>query len=275
MTWRKIFAFLISIMTLFITIRALDVIDILLVSVLLYQMYRIIKGTIAFSIFIGFFLVYVSWLVIKALNLELLSTLMGQFIGVGVLALIVVFQQEIRRFLLLIGTNYQTKRSFGFDKLFASEKIKPATNFQIKEIVRACDNLARSKTGALIVIPHNSELKDIIRSGEKMNARISSALLETIFFKTTPLHDGAVVIPGNRIAAARCILPLTERNDLASGLGLRHRAAIGISEATDALAIAVSEETGNISLAIQGELMHKISVVQLTTELEKVIVEEA
>jgi diadenylate cyclase len=261
-------------MTLFITIRALDVVDILLVSVLLYQMYRIIKGTVAFSIFIGFFLVYVSWLVIKALNLELLSTLMGQFIGVGVLALIVVFQQEIRRFLLLIGTNYQTKRSFGLDKLFASEKIKPATNIQIKEIVRACENLARTKTGALIVIPQNSELKDIIRSGEKMNARISSALLETIFFKNTPLHDGAIVIVGNRIAAARCILPLTERQDLDPGFGLRHRAAIGISEVTDAIAIAVSEETGSISLAIQGELMHKISVVQLTTELEKVIVEE-
>ena len=262
-------------MSLFITIRALDVVDILLVSVLLYQMYRIIKGTVAFSIFIGFFLVYVSWLVIKALNLELLSTLMGQFIGVGVLALIVVFQQEIRRFLLLIGTNYQTKRSFGFDKLFASEKIKPATNGQIKEIVRACDNLARSKTGALIVIPQNSELKDIIRSGEKLNARISSALVETIFFKNTPLHDGAVVIVGNRIAAARCILPLTERQDLDPSHGLRHRAAVGISEVTDAVAIVVSEETGNISLAIQGELIHKISVVQLTTELEKVIVEEA
>jgi len=262
-------------MTLFITIRALDVVDILLVSVLLYQMYRIVKGTVAFSIFIGVFLVYVSWLVIKALNLELLSTLMEQFIGVGVLALIVVFHPEIRRFLLLIGTNYQTSRSFGFDKLFASEKIKPATNIQIKEIVRACDNLARSKTGALIIVPRNSELKEIIRSGEKMNARISSALLETIFFKNTPLHDGAVVIQGSRIAAARCILPLTERQDLESGLGLRHRAAIGISEATDALAIVVSEETGNISLCTQGELMYKISVVQLTTELEKVIIEEA
>ena len=262
-------------MMLFITIRALDVIDILLVSILLYQMYRIIKGTVAFSIFIGFFLVYVSWLIIKALNLELLSTLMGQFIGVGVLALIVVFQQEIRRFLLLIGTNYQTKRSFGLDKLFASEKIKPATNQHIREIVRACDNMARSRTGALIVIPMKSELKDIIRSGEKMNARISSALLETIFFKNTPLHDGAVVVLGNRIAAARCILPLTERHDLDPNLGLRHRAAVGISEVTDAIAIVVSEETGNISLASQGELMHHISIVQLTTVLEKVIMEEA
>lgn len=253
----------------------MDVIDILLVAFLLYQMYRIIKGTVAFSIFIGFFLVYVSWLVIKAMNLELLGTLMGQFIGVGVLALIVVFHPEIRRFLLLLGTNYQVSRNFGFEKLFASEKIKPTTNQQIKEIIRACDNLARSKTGALIVIPRNSELKEIIRSGEKINARISSTLLETIFFKNTPLHDGAVVILGNRIAAARCILPLTEQDDLNPHFGLRHRAAIGVSEVTDAIAIVVSEEKGNISLAINGELMYKISLVQLTTELEKVIVEEA
>jgi len=163
-------------MTLFITVRVLDVIDILLVAFLLFQMYRIIKGTVAFSIFIGFFLVYVAWLIVKAMNMELLSTLMGQFIGVGVLALIVVFQQEIRRFLLLIGTNYQVSRSFGLEKLFASEKIKPTTNIQIKEIVRACDNMARSKTGALIVIPRNSKFKEINRSGEMMNVRNSSHL---------------------------------------------------------------------------------------------------
>jgi uncharacterized protein (TIGR00159 family) len=261
-------------MSLFITVRVLDVIDILLVAFLLYQMYRIIKGTVAFSIFIGFFLVYVAWLVIKAMNMELLGTLMGQFIGVGVLALIVVFQQEIRRFLLLIGTNYRLSRNFGLEKLFTSEKLKPTSNSQIKEIVRACDNMARSKTGALIVIPLHSELKDIIRSGEKLNARISSELIETIFFKNTPLHDGAMIILGNRIAAARCILPITDRHDLDSHFGLRHRAAIGISELTDAMAIVVSEETGTISLASNGELIHRISIVQLTTELEKVVVEE-
>lgn len=262
-------------MTLFITIRFLDVIDILLVAGLLYQMYKLIKGTVAFNIFIGLFVVYVFWLLVKAMNMELLGTLMGQFIGVGVLALVVVFQQEIRRFLLLIGTNYQLSRSFGLEKLFNLEKAKLATNQQIKEIVRACDNLARSKTGALIVIPHKIEMKEIIRSGEKINARISSSLLETIFFKNTPLHDGAVIIVGNRIAAARCILPITERTDLDPALGLRHRAALGVSEVTDALAIVVSEERGSISLAAKGELMHKISLVQLATELEKVIVEEA
>lgn len=260
-------------MVLFITIRFLDVLDILLVAFLLYQMYRLIKGTVAFSIFIGVFFVYVGWLLVKALNMELLGSLMGQFIGVGVLALIVVFQPEIRRFLLFIGTNYQISQSFGLEKLFHAENIKSAGNQQIKEIVRACDNMARSKTGALIVIPHKSELKEITRSGERINSRISSALLETIFFKNTPLHDGAVVIVGTRLVAARCILPLTERQDVNPNLGMRHRAAIGISESTDSLAIIVSEEKGTISVAVNGELLHKISLVQLTTELEKVIIE--
>lgn len=260
-------------MTLFITIRFLDVLDILMVAFLLYQMYRLIKGTVAFSIFIGVFFVYVGWLLVKALNMELLGTLMGQFIGVGVLALIVVFQPEIRRFLLYIGTNYQISKSFGLEKIFHAENLKPAGNQQIKEIVRACDNLARSKTGALIVIPNKSELKEITRSGERINARISSALIETIFFKNTPLHDGALVIVGSRLGAARCILPITERQDIDPNLGLRHRAALGVSEATDSIAIIVSEEKGTISLAVKGELLHKISLVQLTTELEKVIIE--
>ena len=262
-------------MALFITIRVMDVVDILLVALLMYQMYRLIKGTVAFSIFIGFFLVYVFWLLVKAMNMELLGSLMGQFIGVGVLALVVVFQQEIRRFLLLIGTNYQLSRSFGLEKLFNMERPKQATEQQIKEIIRACDNMARSKTGALIVVANKNELKEIIRTGEKINSRISSYLLETIFFKNTPLHDGAVVVVGNRIAAARCILPITDRHDLDPGLGLRHRAAVGVSEATDALAIVVSEESGSISIALHGELMYKISLIQLATELEKVMVEEA
>jgi uncharacterized protein (TIGR00159 family) len=252
----------------------MDVVDILLVATLMYQMYRIIKGTVAFSIFIGFFLVYVFWLLVKAMNMELLGSLMGQFIGVGVIALVVVFQQEIRRFLLLIGTNYQSGHSFGLHRFFNFDKPKQATDQQIKEIIRACDNFSRSKTGALIIIANKNELKDIIRSGEKINGRISDALLETIFFKNTPLHDGAVVIVGNRIAAARCILPITERTDLDPGLGLRHRAAIGVSEVTDALAIVVSEEVGTISLAMQGSLIHKISLAQLASELEKVMVEE-
>ncbi len=258
-------------MNLFITIRFLDVLDILLVAFLLYQLYMLIKGTVAFNIFIGLFLVYLFWLLVKALDMELLGSFMGQFIGVGVLALIVVFQQEIRRFLLLIGSNNQVNKFLRVEKLFSSDNYKVASNQQIKTIVKACENLARTKTGALIVIAQKLELREYARTGEKMNARISDALLETIFFKNAPLHDGAVIIIGKRIAAARCILPLTENENLDPKLGLRHRAAIGVTEETDALAIVVSEERGKISAAENGELQEDISGLELSNLLEKFV----
>lgn len=260
-------------MSLFITIRFLDVLDILLVAFLLYQLYMLIKGTVAFNIFIGLFLVYLFWLLVRALNMELLDAFMGQFIGVGVLALIVVFQPEIRRFLLLIGSNPQVNRLLGIDKIFTTSKSKTASGQQLKMIVRACEDMSRSKTGALIVIAQNSELKEYVRTGEKINSRISDALLETIFFKNTPLHDGAVIINGNKISAARCIMPLTNKENLDPLLGLRHRAAIGISENTDALAIVVSEERGEISVAQNGKLTQDISVIDLSNILEDVIIE--
>ncbi|RKD88422.1 diadenylate cyclase CdaA [Mangrovibacterium diazotrophicum] len=258
-------------MNLFITIRFLDILDILLVAFLLYQLYMLIKGTVAFNIFIGLFVVYLFWLLIRALNMELLDTLMGQFLGVGVLALIVVFQQEIRRFLLLIGSNNQVNKFFAMEKLFASDKLRTATNQQLKMLVKACENMARTKTGALIVIAQKSELREFVRTGEKINARISDALIETIFFKNTPLHDGAVIIIGNRIVAARCIMPITDKTDLDPNLGLRHRAAVGITEQTDAVAIIVSEEKGKISLARAGHIHVNISLAELTKILEQVL----
>lgn len=260
-------------MNLFITIRFLDVIDILLVAFLLYQLYMLIKGTVAFNIFIGLFFVYLFWLLVRALDMELLGSFMGQFIGVGVLALIVVFQQEIRRFLLLIGSNDQINRFLRVDRLFASDGGKGAGNLQIKMIVKACENMARTNTGALIVIAQKSELREYARTGEKLNARISDALLETIFFKNAPLHDGAVIVTGKRIIAARCILPLTENENLDPKMGLRHRAAVGITEATDALAIVVSEERGNISYALQGEINENVSGIELSKLLEEIIQE--
>jgi len=255
-------------MSLFITIRFLDILDILMVAFILYQLYMLIKGTVAFNIFIGLFVVYLFWLLVRALNMELIDTLMGQFIGVGVLALIVVFQQEIRRFLLLIGTNDQVNRLLGTEKLFASDRYKSASNQHLKMLVKACENMARTYTGALIVIAQNSELREYVRTGEKMNARISDALLETIFFKNTPLHDGAVIIIGNKIVAARCIMPITDKRDLDPTLGLRHRAAIGITEVTDALAIVVSEEKGKISVSRAGQIRLNVSLAELTKLLE-------
>lgn len=255
----------------FIAIRFLDILDILMVAFLLYQLYMLIRGTVAFNIFIGLFVIYLFWLLVRALNMELIDTLMGQFIGVGVLALIVVFQQEIRRFLLLIGSNNQVNRLLGMDKLFSSDKYKTPSNQQLKMLVKACENMARTYTGALIVVAQKSELREFVRTGEKINARISDALLETIFFKNTPLHDGAVIILGNRIAAARCIMPITDKRDLDPTLGLRHRAALGISEVTDAMAIIVSEEKGKISVAQAGELHLNISLAELSKMLENVL----
>src|SRR5690606_9580640 len=252
----------------FITIRFLDILDILLVAIMLYQLYRLIKGTVAFNIVIGLFSLYLLWLIVKALNMQLLGSIMGQFIGVGVLALIIVFHPEIRKFLVFIGTNYNVNRVLSLDKLFGTNKGKTVEDEQIEILADVCFSLSKSKTGALIVIARNSELSDQVRTGEMLNAKISSSLLRTIFFKNTPLHDGAVIIQHNIIAAAGCILPLTQR-DVDKTLGLRHRAAIGITENTDAVALIVSEERGSVSFAEEGEIKRRISrevLVELLAE---------
>src|SRR5690554_79033 len=245
-------------MALFITIRFLDILDILLVAIMLYQLYRLIRGTLAFNIVIGLFSLYLLWLVVRALNMQLLGSIMGQFIGVGVLALIIVFHPEIRKFLVFIGTNYNLNRVFAIDKLFGANKEKSVTSKQVEVLTDACFTLSKSKTGALIVVARNSLLTEQISTGEKLNANISSILLRTIFFKNTPLHDGAVIIKENVIVAAGCILPLTQR-DVDKTLGLRHRAAIGITENTDAVTIVVSEERGSVSFAVDGELKRRVT----------------
>lgn len=255
----------------FITIRFLDILDIFLVALLLYQLYRLIKGTVAFNIVIGLFSLYLLWLLVRALNMQLLGSIMGQFIGVGVLALIVVFHPEIRKFLVFIGTNYNVNRILSLDKLFGTTKVKTIDQDQIDNLVDACVSMAKSKTGALIVIAGSSELTDQINTGEKLNAKISSSLIRTIFFKNTPLHDGAIIIKENKIKAAGCILPLTQK-ELDQALGLRHRAAVGITETTDAVVIIVSEERGSISFAKEGEIKRRISKEVLTTLLEENIV---
>lgn len=257
----------------FITIRFLDILDILLVAFMLYQLYRLIKGTVAFNIVIGLFSLYLFWLIVRALNMELLGSIMGQFIGVGVLALIVVFHPEIRKFLVFVGTNYNLNKVFSIDKLFGLSKTKSINQDQIDNIVDACVSMAKTKTGALIVIAQNSELTEQIQSGQKINAKISSVLIRTIFFKNSPLHDGAIVIKGKKIVAAGCILPLTKK-ELDKALGLRHRAAVGITENTDALTIIVSEERGSISVAQKGEIKRRISKESLTEILEENIWQE-
>ena len=252
----------------FLTIRFLDVLDILLVALLLYQLYRLIKGTVAFNIVLGLFSLYLFWLVVRALDMELIGTIMGQFIGVGVLALIVVFHPEIRKFLVFIGTNYTVNKVLSLDKLFGTHKPKTINSEQIDALVDACISMSKTKTGALIVISGKSELNEQVNTGEKLNAKISFSLIRNLFFKNSPLHDGALIIKGNKIVAAGCILPLTQK-ELDISLGLRHRAAIGITETTDAFSIVISEERGSMSFVKKGEIRRRISKEVLVELLEE------
>ncbi|MBE9511762.1 MAG: TIGR00159 family protein [Bacteroidetes bacterium] len=253
----------------FITIRVLDILDIILVAVLLYQLYRLIRGTVAINIFIGIFIVYLFWLVVKALNMELISTIFGQVIGVGVIALIIVFQQEIRRFLLILGSKYISNERFSFDNLFSTVALASEPKLDIDTLIKACKRMSASKTGALIVLKRRSVLSAIIESGDILNADYSSRMLESIFFKNNPLHDGAVIIEGKKIVAARCVLPTSENIYLPARYGMRHRAAIGMTERNDSLVVVVSEETGEISLANSGEIKANLKFEDLKKLLER------
>lgn len=246
----------------FIDFGILDAIDILLVAFLLYQLYRLIRGTVAINIFIGVAAIYLIWKLVEALQMELLSEILGKFIGVGVIALVIVFQQEIRKFLLLLGsTNFTRRRRFLRQLKILRDDNEP--NIAITEIAEACRHMAESKTGALIVLERKSRLGSYIDTGTRINSDTTARLLESIFNKYSPLHDGAVIISGEKLVAAGCILPLTERTSLPSRFGLRHRAAIGMAEKTDALAIVVSEETGTISLAAGDEFENKVNAPEL------------
>ncbi|MDR1897534.1 MAG: diadenylate cyclase CdaA [Prevotellaceae bacterium] len=251
----------------FINFSFIDIIDILMVAFILYQVYQLIKGTAALNIFIAIILFYVIYLIVRALKMELISMILGQFIGVGMIALIILFQQEIRRFLLHIGTTYISKSRNSVISRFFS---KADHSFTVASIVaEACNNMAGKKTGALIVLGQTSSLQIYAETGDIINADINVRLLENIFFKNAPLHDGAVIILNNKIYAARCMLPSSENPNIPAYLGMRHRAAIGITEATDAIAVVVSEESGTISYAEDGKIERNISPEQLITLLEK------
>ena len=258
---------------LFITFRWLDVVDILLVSIIMYQLYKLVKGTIAIRIFLAILAIYLFWKIVSAFQMQLLSEILGQFIGVGVLALIIVFQQEIRRFLLLLGSNnIFTKRRNSKLMNFLNVNSNEKKKLDISPIVIASNSFSKSKTGALIILDIHSELKFISTSGEKIDARISTSLLENIFFKNSPMHDGGLIIENNRIVAARCILPVSDNQDFPVHFGLRHRAAAGITETSRAIAIIISEETGKISLAKEGVVNYNISIDELKEKLIKEIV---
>ena len=236
----------------FIDIRFLDVLDILLVAVLLFELYRLLRGTVAINIFLGIVAIFLIWKVVDALQMELLSQFLGAFISVGFIALIVIFQPEIRQFLLALGTpNFLKKRKGKF--LFWTINMKYEIELDIDPIILACQRMADAKEGALIVIAKQNELRQIRESGETLNAQISAPLIENLFYKNSPLHDGAMIIFNNEIKAAGCILPVSNNPDLPPRLGLRHRAAIGITEQSDSIAIVVSEQSGKISFCKEGE----------------------
>jgi diadenylate cyclase len=245
----------------------IDVIDIILFGFLLYEIYNLVKGTAAIRIFIGIIAVYLIWRIVRALQMELLSEILGQFISVGFIALIVVFQPEIRQFLLMVGNTRIIKTSRK-RFLFWKFRIENPINLHIDTIVKACKKMADTKTGALIVIARLNELENYIATGQDVDARISEFMLETIFFKNSPLHDGAVIISGGTIRAARCILPLSSDSSIPAHCGLRHRAAVGISEKSDAIAIIVSEERGVISYAVEGKLTIDTTPSELSRMLE-------
>jgi diadenylate cyclase len=238
---------------LFLNIRILDVIDILLVAILLYSLYNLLKGTAAVNIFLGILAIFAIWRVVKSLGMDLLSDLLGAFISVGFIAFIVVFQPEIRKFLLAIGSpGFVKKNRFKF--LFWRLHLKTADLIDIDPLVQACHRMSMTLTGALIVVARRNDLTEFTDTGMALDSQISDQLIESVFFKNNPLHDGAVIISENRLKAARCILPVSSGTDLPAEFGLRHRAAIGITEKTDAVAIIVSEQTGRISYCKDGQL---------------------
>jgi diadenylate cyclase len=245
-----------------------DIIDVILVALLLYYIYKLVKGTVAINIFIGIIIIYLVWRLTGFLNMELLNGIFGGFMKVGIIALIVVFQPEIRKFLLMVGSTNFSKRGKIFKQLkFLKTETSDETN--VDTIISACIKMGISKTGALIVFERNNNLDFLSASGDEMNIKVTQPIIESIFFKNSPLHDGAIIVSNNVVKATRVILPLNNEKTIPKRFGLRHRAAIGVTEKTDALALVVSEETGHISYFKDGEFVVFEDTTQLNLMIKK------
>ena len=235
----------------FLDFSFLDALDILLVATLIYYIYKLLKGTVAINIFLGIAFIFLIWKITQILKMEMLSNILGYLLSGGVIALIIVFQQEIRKFLLMIGTTNVTSRTQFLKQLkFLKSEITLETDSDT--LLSACKKMSKTKTGALIVIERTNSLDFLIKTGDNMNAEINEVLLESIFYKNSPLHDGATIIRDNFVVATRVILPISDSINIPSRFGLRHRAAFGVSEKTDAVCLLVSEETGEISYIKDG-----------------------
>lgn len=233
----------------------IDIVDILLVALLLYYVYKLIRGTVAINIFMGIVIIYLIWKITEALQMQLLSSILGQFIGVGVFALIVVFQEEIRKFLLTIGSTNITARNKFYKTFQSLKQNRKGVSLNVRDLISVCKKLGSTNTGALIVLERSVPLDFVKQTGDKVRMEFSKPIIESIFFKNSPLHDGAIIIQGNTIVATRVILPVAGENGLSKRYGLRHRAATSISEKTDAAALVVSEETGKISYIKNGKFV--------------------
>jgi len=232
----------------------IDFIDVFLVAILLYYIYKLVKGTVAINIFIGIIVIYAVWKLTDFLKMSMLHNIFDGFMKVGIIALIVVFQPEIRKFLLMVGsTNLGRKGKFFSRMKFLKTEIESETN--VDAIITACSKMGATLTGALIVLERNNNLDFLISTGDDMNINVTQPIIESIFFKNSPLHDGAIIIANNVVKATRVILPVNNEKKIPERFGLRHRAAIGITEKTDALAIVVSEESGQISYIKNGEFI--------------------
>lgn len=258
----------------FIEIHILDLIDVFLVSLLLFQLYKLLKGSLAFNIFLGLLLIFLSWFLVRALEMRLLEGILSQFIGLGVIALLIVFQPEVRRFLLYLGKGSHLRRNSVIRKLLQKDwSGSPTVERETMEIVNAVRNMANEKVGALIVFARTSRMQSYANTGVELDAKISSKLLESIFDKSTPLHDGAVIIANNLVHAASCTLPISENMDLPERIGLRHKSAVGITEQSDAVCIVVSEETGTVSLTENGGIQMGVSMEVLSKKVKSLIEE--
>jgi len=246
----------------------IDFIDVFLVAILLYYIYKLVKGTVAINIFIGIIIIYLVWKVTDLMEMQMLHNIFDGFMKVGIIALIVVFQPEIRKFLLMVGSTNLS----GTGKLFSKMKFLKSdieTETDIDAIIAACQKMGSTKTGALIVLERNNNLDFLVTTGDEMNIKVTQPIIESIFFKNSPLHDGAIIIDNNIVKATRVILPVNNEKTIPQRFGLRHRAAVGITEKTDALALVVSEETGQVSYIKAGEFVMYENLEELLNLLKK------
>lgn len=253
----------------FLDFKITDIIDIILVAILLYYIYKLVRGSAAINIFLGIVIVWGFWKLTELLGMEMISSMVGAFMQVGLIALIIVFQQEIRKFLLMIGsTNIANRRNFLRHFKFLKQG-DLSTSVDVDAVLSACKNMSETKTGALMVIQRNNSLDFVKASGDKMYIEISQPIIESIFYKNSPLHDGAAIIVNNYIVATRVILPVSNERNIPLHYGLRHRAAVGITEKTDALAIIVSEETGDIAYIKNGEFIDFDDLIELSAIIKE------